>query len=259
MDPRTPRPGPCDARTGRMAAALVLFLCLATPPSPAPAAGPALRLTTDEVYPRSTPRGDGFEDIILRKAFGALGIVVSSTYLPSERALINVNEGVDDGIFARVAGLEKTYPNFVMVPVKICDFSFSVFTKDPQLAFSDWASLAPYNVGLVRGWKYPEARLPRTRSLVSVRDDEALFELLDKGRVDLVIHDFDAGRVMVKDRGYAGIVALAPPLARTEMFLYLNRRHADLVPPLARVLGEMHANGTIQGIIGSVLRKAGVQ
>ena len=43
------------------------------------------------------------------------------------------------------------------------------------------------------------------------------------------------------------------------MFIYLNRRHADLVPKLAEALRRMDEDGTRQAIINAVLAEAGLQ
>jgi polar amino acid transport system substrate-binding protein len=102
---------------------LLLFLCFS-----ALASELSLVLNTAHVYPLSSPEGSGFEDKILKEAFRRIGKEIKIIHLPSERALINANEGTDDGNFARVAGLEKTYPNLIRVPERLWMFEFAVFS-----------------------------------------------------------------------------------------------------------------------------------
>ncbi len=216
-----------------------------------------LVLNTADIYPLSTPEGSGFIDLIVKEAFRRMGLRVKIIVEPSERALVNADKGIDDGNFVRIAGLERIYHNLVFAPEKICEFEFAAFTTDPAVRIGDWSSLKPYDVGIVTGWKILEANIVGTKSLTKVKDPEALFDLLANHRVDLVVFDRMQGNAIIKRKGLSGIVALEPLLVKREMFLYLNRRHGDLVPGLADVLREMKRDGTYQGIIDSVLNQSG--
>jgi len=227
---------------------LLLFLCFS-----APASGSPLVLNTDDEYPLSSPDGTGFEDKILKEAFRRIGKEIKIIHLPSERALVNANAGIDDGNFVRIAGLEKTYPNLIRVPEKIWMFEFAVFSKKGDLKIKDWESLKPFDVGIITGWKILEANVLGTRSLTKVNDSEALFNLLLKDRADLVIFDRLQGQVLLKNKGLSEIKSLKPNLAKQDMFVYLHRRHAELVAPLVKALQTMKQDGTFQRLIDSVL------
>lgn len=215
--------------------------------------GQALLLNTDDIYPRATLQGTGVNDRIIDEAFRRSELQVEIVVVPAERALVNADKGIDDGIFVRVAGIDKIYPNLVMVPEKICEYEFVVFTRSPAIRIGEWESLKPYDVGIVTGWKILEANIVGTRSLTKVRDPEALFSLLVHERVDLVVFDLIKGNALIKKRRLSGVKAIDPPLAKRDMFLYLNRRHADLVPRLTMALREMKRDGTFERIVSSVL------
>ena len=215
--------------------------------------GQALLLNTDDIYPRATLQGTGINDQIIGEAFRRSGLRVKIVVVPAERALVNADKGIDDGIFVRIAGIDKIYPNLVMVPEKICEYEFVVFTMNPAIQISDWASLKPYHAGIVTGWKILEANIVGTRSLTKVRDPEALFSLLAHERVDLVVFDRIKGNALIRKRRMTGVKAVDPPLATRDMFLYLNRRHSGLVPALTMALREMKRDGTFEGIVSSVL------
>lgn len=212
-----------------------------------------LSLVTDDVYPRSTPDGRGFEDLILKEAFRRVGISIRTSQLPSERALINVNQGIDDGLYVKIEGVEAGYPNLFRVPEPVCDYEFAAFGRDPSLKITGYPSLAPYSVAFIRGWKNPEAATAGMKSVTRVKDDEALFEMLLHGRVDVIVYEALQGRVWIRNHGLTGIHQLGPPLATAEMFLYLNVRHRDLAPRLAAALKAMKADGTWSQIIHSVV------
>jgi len=214
--------------------------------------GQALSLVTDDTYPRSTPEGTGFEDLILKEAFGRIGLSVKIAFLPSERTLINVNKGIDDGMFVRLAGVEAEYPNLVMVPESICEYEFAAFGADKSLAVDGYESLWPYRVAIIRGWRHPEANLAGARRLVRVKDDDALFAMLEHGRVDAIVYESLEGRMRIRRLGIEGVYQLGPPLATIDMYLYLNARHKDLVPGLVSALQAMKADGTWSRIVDTV-------
>lgn len=224
---------------------LLLAACLAAAPTRAGAAE-GLRLNTDGAPPHSRPGGAGFEDRIVMEAFRRMDVPVRLVQLPSERALRNVDLGVDDGNYVRIAGLERLYPNLVMVPEPVSHFPFAVFTRDPGLKVSTWADLRGRKVAAVTGWKLVERNLADATDLKFVHDEEALFAMLDKGRAEVIIAGQHTGQEIIRKQGYLGIRALTPPLADPPMHIYLNKRHAALVPRLDETLRQMRRDGTIE-------------
>jgi len=210
---------------------------------------------TAHYSPRSTPEGNGFEDLLLKEALRRLGVQLKIVNLPSERCLVNVNEGIDDGNFARVEGMEKTYPNLLMVPEPIADFEFVVFSKRSDLKVDGWESLNGYHIGYITGWKIVESKTAKARSRSAAKDYEALFKLLEIGRVDLVVFDRAEGECFVRKRGLNDISTVLPILERRNMYVYLNRRHASMASEMAKVFIEMKKDGTFREIVKKALRK----
>lgn len=214
--------------------------------------GQTLVINTSHTYPRSTPDGLGFQDLIIKEAFRRVGIPITIVHLPSERALRTVNAGIDDGNYARVAGMEKKFPNLIMVPERISEFYFSAFTTNPSIIVTDWDSLRPYNVAIITGWKILEEKITNTHSLTKVKDETSLFHLLTLNRADIVVFDLLQGKGFIKKNNLNGIVALSPPLAQRDMYLYMNKRHAALVPQISSSLKSMKEDGTYKKIVDSV-------
>lgn len=212
-----------------------------------------LVLNTDGASPHSRPDGSGFEDRIVIEAFRRIGVAVRLVQMPSERALQNANQGVDDGNFPRIEGLAALYPNLVMVPESMSTFPCTAFTRDPGLKSLAWADLRGPQVAYVQGWKLVELNVADAGQLQHVRDQEALFTLLDKGRARIVIADLYTGREIIRRNGYRNMRALLPPLADPPMYIYLHKRHAPLAPRLVRALREMKRDGTLERLTRSGL------
>lgn len=198
-----------------------------------------LSLNTFAGPPLSTVSHNGYYDRILLEAFSRLKIPIIIGHLPAERSLQNADRGIDDGDFVRIAGLERRYRNLVMVPEQLDDFEFVAFSTTVNLTDSSWAALAPYHVGIVRGWKILEENLAGVKKLTSAKNQEQLFTLLKNGRVDVVIYARHEGYGLVKQLGIANCRVQNSPLAVRPMYLYLNKKHAGLVAPLAAVLKKM--------------------
>ncbi len=208
---------------------------------------PELVLNDVNDAPFTTPQGDGFLDRVAREAFARAGRRVRLVDLPAERGLRNANEGIEDGDLTRIAGMEKTYPNLVMVPEKIIDWRFSAFTRDPALTTTaGWKSLLSYSVGIIKGWKIAETNLAKARQIVYVEDAEQLFRLLAKNRVDAVVYSREMGQLLLKQRRLQNVRLVEPPLDTREMFIYLNKKHTPLIPGLVRALRSLKADGSYE-------------
>lgn len=83
----------------------------------------------------------------------------------------------------------------------------------------------------------------------------SLFEILKQNRAETVLLERWQGLQAARAAPVA-VQVLEPPLARAEMFIYLNQRHAALVPPLVAALRQMKADGTYQRILRETLLPA---
>jgi polar amino acid transport system substrate-binding protein len=237
-----------------MTARLLVALCLLFSFG-ARAAGAAepLLLNTGTRYPYTSEDGQGFLDLAIAEAFRRVGRDARvAVYAASKRALAHANAGIDDGAAMRVRGLEASLPNLIRVPEKLIDNDFVAYSLRRDMRIVDWGSLRPYDVGYILGWKVFERGLGANGAATRVRGPEQLFTLLAKRRVDAVLYERWQGLWRARRLGL-DVVVHEPPLARREMFIYLHKKHADLVKPVARALRAMKRDGTYQAIVDRVL------
>jgi len=212
-----------------------------------PAAGePALVLNAAGAAPFIRPDGSGFSNVIAREAFQRIGREVQVVSLPAERALRLADEGRIDGELGRLGGLEALYPNLLRVPEPIARVELVAFSRDPSIP-AELGALRERAVGLVRGWKFFEHALAGAKQVVTASDAEQLFRLLSLGRVEVALYERSMGAALLTALGIRDIHRLEPPLARPEVYTYLHRRHAALVPRLAEALRAMKRDGFIAG------------
>jgi len=198
--------------------------------------------------PLSTPQHDGILDAIVAEAFKRSNAVVEFVVTPSERGLVNANSGVADGDVNRVGGLARTYPNLLQIAESNMEYEFVAFTKRDGLRIEGWGDLKHLSVAFITGWKILEENVVAS-SITKVETPTQLFEMLAKGRVDAVIYDRWGGSYYVDKLDIVGAHPVDPPLAKREMYMYINKVHGDIAPVLADSLRSMKQDGTYQLIL----------
>jgi polar amino acid transport system substrate-binding protein len=219
-------------------------------PSEIPGGDNILIFTSEDGIPLHTKSQTGYLDLVIKEACRRIGVTVHIFSLPAERALQNVNDGINDGDFTRITGLEKKYPNLVLVPEELVYYEYMAFTKHVTDKVNGWSGLKPYDVGIITGWKILEANVKGTRSLVKVRDEKVLFSLLENERVDIVTYYLLGGNAIVKELNFKDIHAIEPPVSVNPMYLYLNKKHKSLIPKLVVSLRELKRDGTYDRLFG---------
>lgn len=223
------------------------LLALASVCHPAKA-GEALVLSTGMAEPWTTDEQNGFTDLLIPALFKRAGVeaklIVNKA---SARAIKLADDGIDDGIAARVAGLEARFPNLVPVsePIFINDFVAAGLGKKP--ARVDWTGIADYRLSYILGWQIFDSNVEARRELLLAKDSEQLFSLLKSRKIDILLHERWQALWQAKRDGVK-LTVFEPPLARVKMYIYLNRRHADLAPKLSQELVAMKADGSYQAI-----------
>lgn len=236
-----------------LSAARRLALALLVAGSATAMAAEPLVISTGVGPPFTTGRRDGFLDLLLAEAFRRAGASAEMlVHESAERALMNANNGIDDGNAPRIAGLEAQYPNLMRIPEKLFDNDFVALSLKHRFATPDWNSLAPYHVGYLIGWKIFENNLAGRTEVTKVRDAGQLMSLLRQERADVILYERWQGLWRARELGLP-IATMEPPLARQEMYCYLNRKHAALVPRVAAALAAMKRDGSYQRIFDATL------
>lgn len=190
-------------------------------------------------------------DAVLSRAFRNLGIRFALEELPPKRISAALDIGRIDGDTFRIYDFnnDNRYPNLVRVEEPILNLDHTAFTKLSDLKVNGWQSLLPYRILYLSGIKLVENELeaagipPENR--LSVYDIDTAFHLLNAGRGDIFIISPPNGRESLKNLGltHSGIRLVLPPLATTEMYPYMHKRHLRLSQQLAEELRKMKASG----------------
>ncbi|MBA5608300.1 transporter substrate-binding domain-containing protein [Duganella sp. FT3S] len=218
------------------------------------AAAPKLVLNTSFFAPITSPQHDGALDLLYAELFRRLDLAVVIQATSAERGLLNANSGIDDGDVSRVLGIEQSYTNLVRVPEPVMRYQMVVFSRHADFTVDGAASLAPYDVGILTGWKILERSITGTRSLQKLETGRQLFAMLAMDRIDVAVIEKLEGLHFVQSMGLQDVKVLEPAYVEGDWFLYLNKKHAALAPRLAEQLRRMKRDGSYQRIFEQALR-----
>ncbi|WBF66134.1 transporter substrate-binding domain-containing protein [Desulfovibrio subterraneus] len=191
---------------------------------------------------------------IVKEAYRRIGADIELVTLPGERALVMANRGDVDGELARVPLIGKLYPNLLPVPVPLGSYDGVVFAHDFVPPVQSWEDLRKYRIGVEIGVKFAETGT-KGMDVVLFGDRRKMFEMLELGRIDVVVHLRETGEAELRALGLKDVHAQEKPLTTLVMYHYVHRRHADIIPQLAKALEEMKQDGTL----AALHRKAGEQ
>ncbi len=233
----------------------IIAICCLFPYGMSIAAKTSLVLNTSYTAPITAPDKSGVLDIFYQELFKRLGWEFDIQYLPAERALINADKGIDDGDVCRIFGLDKKYTNLVRVPEVLMQYEHVIFTRKPDFKVTGPDDLKPYDVGVVKGWKIIEWNTKTARSVTLVDEGAQLFAMLADGRIDLGIIERMTGMMHAKSLGLDNIRVLEPAFLSGDWYLYLHKKHRNLVPVIAEEIRRMKDDGSHQRIFDTVLKR----
>ncbi len=183
---------------------------------------------------------------VMREAYRRIGYKVYFDDLPGQRAIEWANNGLTDGDVARIEGAENKYPNLIQVKIPIIYFKGIAFSKTVSKRIDHWEDLKGIRTGVVRGIRYSTIGT-RGMDPYFANDMTHLFTLLDKGRIEVAVAVFDAGRIEIeKNFKESGIHVAGSPLFSAPLYHFVNVKNRDLVHKLEDVLSEMTASGEIE-------------
>ncbi len=196
----------------------------------------------------SNPEQTGMLDRIMEDIFRRIGLDARIVFTPTEKSLVDVNAGLLDAELNRIAGMEAEYPNLIQVPEPNMTMEFVAFAKK-EFPINGWDSIYDLYIGIVRGWKILEKNTAGFPQRTLVPTETELFTMLHKNRLDVALYSKLTGYAALKEMNYEGIFHLKPPLASRKMYLYVHKRHADLVPKIAAALQGMKKDGSYARIV----------
>lgn len=191
--------------------------------------------------------------LVLKEAYGSLGISIKIKILPAERALVSANMGIYDGEVSRIKGVNTKYSNLVLINVPINYVEFIVFTTK-KLKINNLESIRPYRIGILRGIKIAEKKTKGMNRILnsSIR---IMFSNLIKDHLDLCLVSKVDGLIEKKNGNFKSIHILGEPLFKSGLYHYLHKKNKSLVLAIKKELIKMQKKGRIKRIRNNYIKK----
>ena len=200
------------------------------------------------VFATSGEQNDPFDKIsqhVLLEAYRRIGQNISFKTLPPARALRLSNAGVIDGELHRIEGIDNTYPNLIKIHIPINQIEVLAFTIKNNITIKNAEDLKPYLIGIRQGVKFAE-NLTQGLKVHEVDRTEQLFRMLGLWRIDVALSTRTAGLKVIKRLDLKKVIIPSKPLVTLNLYHYLNKKHASIIPRITLSLQEMEREGFIQ-------------
>lgn len=163
-------------------------------------------------------------EIILARAYSALGYKLKVEYLPGKQALKKSNQGQVDAELVRIEAVSEKYPNLVRVPEALFDVRGMAFSWDQNITIISVQDLWGRRVGIVRGiqWaaKLTEGFSPKP---IVAKDIHELFQLLANRRIDIALEAQLTGQPELKHFPKRGLSMAIGSITRFPVFHFLHK------------------------------------
>lgn len=191
---------------------------------------------------------------VLLKAYKKIGIEPEFIYLSLQKSLDMSNAGKTDGEIARIKKITEQYPNLVRVPVVINFVEGIAYSKNSSLKITSWDDLRPYSIAIAKGAKFIETGT-EGMNRVMVEGFVEAFELLEQDKVDIVVAPKTSGLYIVRKKRFHDISAVGSVLQKLDLYHFVHKKNADIVPKLTPVLESMKESGEISYIRSTYLNR----
>ena len=178
----------------------------------------------------------------------------------SQRALMLANEE-GDGDAYRVYDLKKIAAedtgNLLRVPESIITVNLAVYSKKLSFPVEGWHSLEKYHNGARMGAKILEKNIPGKPTFL--KSTEQLVKMLDSDRIDTMVEwDLIADHTIQKLK-VQQVNKLSPYIKAQPFYIYLHKKHREIIPELSKVLRQMKKDGFFNKIDNEYVFYTGTQ
>jgi polar amino acid transport system substrate-binding protein len=189
----------------------------------------------------------------LTEAYRRVGVSIVARAYPPARSVEMANRGEVDAEAARVPDAMGDMDDLIAVPEPIGHNETYAYTAGGKVTVDGWESLRPYRLCVTVG---DLITMKRTKGMTrqTAHDLPSLFHMLASGRCDAAVSD-GAAWLAIDKLQLGHFRMMDTPIQSFPVYHYVNRRHADLVPALARAFAEMQQEGVARDILAPYLDK----
>ncbi|GLT17602.1 ABC transporter substrate-binding protein [Vibrio zhanjiangensis] len=189
---------------------------------------------------------------IMTEIYGQLGDYIEVKPLPGLRAQSAANAGKVAGEIARIWGYGDQTPNVIRVPTAYYSLKTVGYAlSNSGIKINNKQELNRYKVVIIRGVKHTaEITQDMKKSNIEIVDSpDFMMQSVSSGRAQIALTNPLLGRLLAQKLGENKIELVGPPLAKLELYHYIHKDHAELVPIINKKIIELRDSGELDTMI----------
>ena len=187
--------------------------------------------------------------LILTDIYQKAGLTANIEPLPGARASQMALEGMKDGEVARIAAYVTNNPTLIKVePSYYYLISTAFALKNKGIVINSADDLKKYKVGIVRGIAHSKAATTGVASVAESYSYEAMYKLLNTGRIDIAIDAGVNGIYHTKKLGFENIQPVGE-LARLDLFNILTSKSKAFAPRITAAINALQGSGELKRLV----------
>jgi len=187
----------------------------------------------------------------LTEAYRRIGVTIAAHPYPPGRSVELANRGEVDAEATRVPDAMGEMSELIAVPEPLGRGATYVYTTGAPAPVDGWESLRGLRLCVMVGDLITMKRTETMTREIS-HDGASQFRMLAKGRCQAAISD-GAAWLMIDRQHLGHFRMIEKPLQSFPIYHYVNRRHADLVQPLAEAFRALKAEGLADTVLAPYL------
>jgi polar amino acid transport system substrate-binding protein len=194
--------------------------------------------------------------IVLPKIYQKLGIEISITPMPGNRAMLETVSGRMDGETMRIESYGIDHPEALRIPTPYYQIDTTAFyKKDSGIVISSVADLAKYSLLRVRGVKHTMNITEGFEKVYDYDDTKSMLNALDKHRDHVALTHTGDGLFAIEKYNINHVEYSDKPLSLLSVYHYVHKKNAHLVEKVDRVIREMNESGELDQLIKEAEKK----
>ncbi|WP_368184064.1 substrate-binding periplasmic protein [Aestuariibius sp. HNIBRBA575] len=183
---------------------------------------------------------------LLEEVYNRAGLEITITEMPGRRALEEAASGRMDGETLRIFALGENHPTLIRVPTPLSDLQTVAFRQaGTDMQVTSAQELENYSNAIVMGVLHTRNITQDVDNVHEVRNSDALFRLVQSGRVDFALSSNLDGRANLAQHGITGVEMVSPALATLQLYHYVHESKADIIPMIDEIIIEMRDSGEL--------------
>lgn len=223
--------------------AVVLALFLASA-SFCQASEHTFRLVTAPISPIQTPIFEAQIVRLVKGIFRHIGVEAEIVTMPAKRSRLEAHEGAFDGLFPGTRYAGDKAGTLILVDEPVTRDMIVAASIQRKIRIRNWEDLKTHSVAYPLGWRVLDRHRDKFGTAHRIPNVDRLVDLLYAGRVDVVLHVHSI--LSQYENGAKVPLVLSEPLETIDVYLFLHKKHRELVPRLENLLRAMKKDGRFE-------------